>query len=170
MACYAVLCWVRLGWAVLRDIVLCCAVLCRAVPCRAVLCRAVLCRAVLFCAVSCHVMSCYATPCCNATLTSMSTLTRAAYLQDLPPNLLPFLRLGHCTSNEGLRQHGAFSQTSAPLPPAEEAQVLQNLASCIQQRLQRSVLALTCVALPAALAGAAEVIPCFCLYGTCWRN
>lgn len=56
---------------------------------------------------------------------------------DLPPNLLPFLRLGHCSSTEGLRQHGAFSQTSDPLPPEEEAQVLQNLASCLQQRLQR---------------------------------
>lgn len=57
--------------------------------------------------------------------------------QDLPPNLLPYLRLGHCSSAEELKQHGAFSQSSAPLPPQHEAQVLQNLASCLQQRLQR---------------------------------
>ena len=59
-------------------------------------------------------------------------------MQDLPPNLLPYLRLGHCTSSEELKQHGAFSQKSAALPPHQEAQVLQNLASCLQQRLQRS--------------------------------
>lgn len=56
---------------------------------------------------------------------------------DLPPNLLPYLRLGHCTSSDELKQHGAFSQNSAALPPHQEAQVLQNLASCLQQRLQR---------------------------------
>lgn len=59
-------------------------------------------------------------------------------MQDLPPNLLPYLRLGHCTSSDELRQHGAFFQDSAALPPQQEAQVLQNLASCLQQRLQRS--------------------------------
>jgi len=51
--------------------------------------------------------------------------------------LLPYLRLGHCTSSDELKQHGAFSQSSAALPPQQEAQVLQNLASCLQQRLQR---------------------------------
>ena len=105
---------------------------------------------VLRCAVLCCALSSYARLCCNA----LSTSTRAACLQDLPPNLLPFLRLGNCSSNEGLRQHGAFLQTSDPLPPAEEAQVLQNLASCIQQRLQRLVLASICAALAPAAAPA----------------
>ena len=139
--------------------VLCCAVLCCAALRCAVLCCAVLCWAVLCCA-----LSSYARLCCNA----LSTSTRAACLQDLPPNLLPFLRLGNCSSNEGLRQHGAFLQTSDPLPPAEEAQVLQNLASCIQQRLQRLVLASTCAALaPAAALLIVTALKLSCLYCQC---
>ncbi len=64
-------------------------------------------------------------------------ITEPWLMQDLPPNLLPYLRLGHCSSSEELKQIGAFSQTAAPLPPQQEALVLQNLASCLQQRLQR---------------------------------
>lgn len=59
-------------------------------------------------------------------------------LQDLPPTLLPYLRLAHCQSAEELNRHGAAITTgSMPLADDQEAQVLQNLTSCLQRRLQR---------------------------------
>lgn len=57
---------------------------------------------------------------------------------DLPPTLLPYLRLAHCDSKEELKKHAAaFTTGSLPLAEDQEAQVLQNLTSCIQRRLNR---------------------------------
>lgn len=59
-------------------------------------------------------------------------------VQDLPPTLLPYLRLAHCDSKEELKKHAAaFTTGSLPLAEDQEAQVLQNLTSCLQRRLNR---------------------------------
>ena len=60
-------------------------------------------------------------------------------LQDLPDTLLPYLRLAHCQDQAVLRR-AALQHFDEPLPAEAEQQVLQNLASCLQQRLSRWVL------------------------------
>ncbi|BDA45553.1 probable actin-histidine N-methyltransferase [Coccomyxa sp. Obi] len=55
----------------------------------------------------------------------------------LPEQLLPYLRLAHCTDADSLRKATLETCCSAPISPENERTVLHQLASHLQERLDR---------------------------------
>ncbi len=65
------------------------------------------------------------------------TESNCCCMQGLPEQLLPYLRLAHCTDADSLKKATLETCCSAPISPENERTVLHQLASHLQERLDR---------------------------------